>query len=229
MISYAEGDQRFPEAEEQLVKHLKERYIYKEWQPVYDAVFAAENDSVVAVTAVTEMMNSHLQGKATSSGPSKIDPKRPEELERTEKLLLEAVENLQGRRRIWGTAPTLEELLNPIEEEEIGERTYNFPNGDEDIIQRVLEEKEAANQQDDGDTSSSDDEDDELAADKDDISATEAISLCQKMDRLVLTYAHADGVHATEVQRQMRRLLWHLRKEETQSKHQITLDAYFGL
>jgi hypothetical protein len=41
---------------------------------------------------------------------------------------------LQQRKHIHGTAPTLKDLLNPIEETEISHLDYRFPGGDNEIV-----------------------------------------------------------------------------------------------
>lgn len=218
-----------PDVIEHMRKHLKEDYNEDEWRPAFDAVLSAENDPVSAVEAVTELMNSHMNTNPIHTAPpSQNDPKRLEELDETEKRLMEAVENLQGRRRIWGTALSLEELLNPIEEKEIGETAYNYPNGIDDIIKQVQEEQEGKRRQEESDTSSEEDEEEEDASADKGISPAECINLCQKMEKLVLTHSDVEGLHVLQMQRQMRLLCRHLRLKEQSSKQQTTLESFFG-
>ena len=51
---------------------------------------------------------------------------------------MHAVNSLQQRKHICGTAPTLEDLLNPIEETEIGHSDYRFLGGDNEIVAEAL-------------------------------------------------------------------------------------------
>ena len=50
---------------------------------------------------------------------------------------MEQVDELQRRGRIQGTALTLDEMLNPIEEDCVGETGFEFLGGDQDILSRV--------------------------------------------------------------------------------------------
>ena len=50
---------------------------------------------------------------------------------------MEQVDELQRRGHIQGTALTLDEMLNPIEEDCVGETGFEFPGGDQDILNRV--------------------------------------------------------------------------------------------
>jgi hypothetical protein len=55
------------------------------------------------------------------------------------------VEELSKCKRIIGAPLTLEEMLNLVEEREIGYSPYWFKNGDEDIISQVQSEMELKN------------------------------------------------------------------------------------
>jgi hypothetical protein len=51
---------------------------------------------------------------------------------------MHAVNSLQQHKHICGTAPILEDLLNPIEETEIGRSDYQFPGGNNEIVTEAL-------------------------------------------------------------------------------------------
>jgi hypothetical protein len=53
-------------------------------------------------------------------------PTRIPQLENLETELVNAVTELKARKRIVGTPPSLEDLLNPIEEKEVGDSPYAF-------------------------------------------------------------------------------------------------------
>jgi len=63
---------------------------------------------------------------STSSGPS--------QLEILEKELLGSVEELKKRNRIIGNPFTLEEMLNLVEERQIGDSPIQFDGGDKEIV-----------------------------------------------------------------------------------------------
>ncbi|KIK80223.1 hypothetical protein PAXRUDRAFT_159208 [Paxillus rubicundulus Ve08.2h10] len=50
------------------------------------------------------------------------------------------VEDLIQCKQIIGTVLTLEEMLNPVDEREVGESTYQFKHGDGEIIAKVNHE-----------------------------------------------------------------------------------------
>lgn len=223
VLAYAEdSDTTFPEVIEQLTAHLADRYIYEEWKPAFDAVFAADGDPVVAVMAVTNLMDTHTRGvdsQSTSSRANVVLSSGPNE---EETKLLKAISELQARNRIR-TPLTLEELLNPVEEREIGEPTYGFSDNEDNVINYYREEQLRMNQKEECDETS-----DEEESDDDKISAAEGISLCQKLEKLALTHSDAEGVSAVELQRQLRRLCGHLRRVDADAKQQSTLDGYLG-
>ena len=69
------------------------------------------------------------------SQPSKIF-----QLSRLETGLMDCVADLKTCKQIVSTALTLEDLLNPVEEKEIGDSAFSFPGGDVDIVAAVMRE-----------------------------------------------------------------------------------------
>jgi hypothetical protein len=57
-----------------------------------------------------------------------------------EKDLMNTVEELVKRKQIMGPPPTLEDLVDPIEEREIGDSPYRFEGGDVEIVAEVQRE-----------------------------------------------------------------------------------------
>jgi len=53
---------------------------------------------------------------------------------------MDAVNELKTHRRIVGTPLTLEEMLNPVEEEKAEDLLYQFEGGDEEIVAQVRHE-----------------------------------------------------------------------------------------
>jgi hypothetical protein len=47
-------------------------------------------------------------------------------------------------KRIIGLSPTLEDLVDPIEEREVGDSPYTFEGGDAEIVAEVLHEMAVA-------------------------------------------------------------------------------------
>jgi len=130
---------------------------------------------------------------------------------------MNTVKDLQHRKRIRGTAPTLEDLLNPIEEDIIGCTGLEFPGGDDEIIAEVTRPT----------TDSIEDEEvEEVDGLNDPMQPKDALDLCERMGKVCVDYADADGVSLLEIQKQLRRLQAHLRRLDGESYVQTTLDQW---
>jgi hypothetical protein len=126
------------EAENRLRTHLGSRFDFLQWKPAFDEVFKAEDDVSSAIAAVNELREKALTDHVNRQ-PISISQQRPllPELNCAESGLMQAVNDLRERKRIRGTQPTLEELLNPLTEKEVGESPYRYPGGDDEIIEEV--------------------------------------------------------------------------------------------
>ena len=112
-----------------------------------------------------------------------------------------------------------EALLNPIEEDVIGETSFEFPGGDKDIIARVIQ----GDAEDMDDVDESDDEDELPALTK----PSEALAICGQMERLCLEYASSTTVLILDLQTQLRKLHGHIRRIDDQSRVQSSLDQFW--
>jgi len=110
---------------------------------------------------------------------------------------MNTVKDLQHHKRICGTAPTLEDLLNLIEEDIIGCTGLEFPDGDNEIIAEVtrptmdsIEDKEV-------------EEVEEVDGLNEPMQPKDALDLCKCMGKVCVDYANADGVSLLEIQKQL--------------------------
>ena len=215
-MEYARGQiDTLPQLEQKLKTHLEAQYKMEDWKAAIDAVFEAEKDEVAAVTAVERLRaaaSKSNDGQLTSSTPVHVP-----HLQTLENSLLSSIDDLQQRTRTRGERPTLEDLLNPIEEDHIGHSPYDFPNGDADIIKLVKEGKGV------DETAEVEDEGEEDKPEKE-ISPKEGGELCRMLERLCIQFSDAPGVDVLELQRQARRFRGYLRKEEEAAKQQVSLD-----
>ena len=116
-----------PVAEERLIKHLGNRFKDNDWRPALKAVMDAEGDVPAAQLAVQRFSVKCSQPKLTI----KLPATRPPQIVAIEKELIASVEDLQKRNCIFGVLPTLEELLDPVEENaELEDSPHNFPGGE---------------------------------------------------------------------------------------------------
>ena len=134
---------------------------------------------------------------------------------------MQAVNELKCRKQIVGTAPTLKDLLNPIQEHEIGESPYRFDRGDKEIIATALA-LEIVEAESDSDGSGESEDEDPPLSDK------EALDVCEKFGKLCVAHLDAHGVDLLLSQRQARHLQSHLRLLELASQTQVKLTDMWG-
>ena len=133
------------------------------------------------------------------------------------------VDELWKRRRLR-TRPTLEDLLNPIEENEVGDSPYRFPGGDEEIIAEA-QRLTTADGTDNPDRNAQEmiDDDDEDEADCS-IPVRKGIELCEQVERLCVMHSDIQGINVLGLQGQLRKLRSHLWKLDNASQKQVVLD-----
>ena len=222
-----------PQAEEQLGAYLGGRFSFLQWKPAFDEVFKAEGDASAALEAVEALKSKVTVRHLTQLQAEIQDPMSPNlslpELESTELELMQVVDELHRRRRIIGTRPTLEDLLNPVEEKEVGHSPYRYPGGDNEIIEEVRKHKDTpADQVSNANGRASGDSDDEDGV-VPEFTAQQGLDLCAQMEQLCLQHASEvdSGIDINSLQRQVWKLHGHLRKLDTASQKQVTLDRFF--
>ncbi|KAH8102797.1 hypothetical protein DFH11DRAFT_1552179 [Phellopilus nigrolimitatus] len=213
LFAFAEGcdSMTMPVAIAMLEAYLAEKYRYEDWKPAFNAVFNAESDVPAAVKAVQDLACKAQEPTPLSANPSTLPFASPSvtgppvapQLEFLEKSLMNVIDDLQKRNRIRGTALTLEELVNPIEEQEVGDSPYRFPGGDTEIVaeaKRLVAEKNGEAVAVTNLTLDDDDDDDEEDPAEDCVSSKEGIELCEKLEKLCLVHTEAEGVGGLKVE-----------------------------
>ena len=225
VVEFATNSWSIPEAHSALQEHLGDRYIATEWDGPLDGVLGAEGDADAALAAVNAWRNKYAPDNPSEApdSPSELCevatiPSEPNEVE---KELLNLVAQLKARRCIAGKPFTLDEMLDPIEEREIGENHVSFEGGnlDSEIVQIVQVKARG----DAIEEISSDDDDDEPEVVPP--SLKEMIEACRKLEGdclLVGTEGALDFIEAS------RRLRGHLQKMSRESEKQTTLDIFFN-
>ncbi|PBK67954.1 hypothetical protein ARMSODRAFT_1019998 [Armillaria solidipes] len=183
-----------PSIEKALEELLGDGYIDGDWRPVLSAIMAAENDVNVALRVIEA-----LTPKAIPTASS-TQSTMPKELANAEKTLENRIIELKERNHIHGAVPTLEDLLNPAEEEEIGEPEYQF-GSDEEIIevaryQLAVERGEIQEIEEDEEDEDEGDEGEPL------ITSEQGIELCCKLE--ILCNMHGDVDISSELQTHLR-------------------------
>ncbi|KIJ26725.1 hypothetical protein M422DRAFT_272186 [Sphaerobolus stellatus SS14] len=147
MMRFATTDMRLPEAEAELQGYLHGRYKETDWADAFQAVMAAENDSIEAVKGLEELtmkifkkpLSQGLQDGANKGSHqlAVAKPAHPPQLQEIEKEHESCVKELKRRNKIVGQPLTLQDLLNPLEEQDIGQSQYTFEGGDDEIIAQM--------------------------------------------------------------------------------------------
>jgi hypothetical protein len=109
------------------------------------------------------------------------------------------VQKLKEQNRILGQVPTLDELLNPIEDEEVGSPIHAFE-ADEDIVAQVRREQ-AIEHGEITEISSDDEDEEELQTD---IGMAEMISMCKRLEVASLHSTAESSLEASVVLRRLR-------------------------
>ncbi|KAH9010168.1 hypothetical protein EDB83DRAFT_2173810, partial [Lactarius deliciosus] len=133
---YARTDMSLPDAEARLQAHLGHHFCSADWKSAFDIIFEAEDDIPAAAAMIEKMATQAIAHTMTVSSPNPSIATHASfsQLKDLEADLMCAIDSLQKCKCIRGTALTLEDLLNPIEETEIGHSDYQFPGSDDKIV-----------------------------------------------------------------------------------------------
>ena len=221
-----------PEAEKKLQDLLGSFYTAGDWDPVLKIVMDAENDTekaLVQLDKLTVPIFGCPIGQLTETHVSQV-PTTPTasvdlpQLSEVERDLTMAVNDLRQRKRIIGSPLTLEELLNPVEEQEIGGSIYRFEGGDSEIVAQVNHNMAVRR----GEAVEVNGGLEEEAADEDsepEMELSEVIHLCEQMERISIKYGAIDT--SLDLSRGIRKLRIELRRMESARLKQTTLEWWF--
>ncbi|KIJ51658.1 hypothetical protein M422DRAFT_157586 [Sphaerobolus stellatus SS14] len=148
-------------------------------------------------------------------------PIHPIALQTVENELQDCIDELKRRKRIIGTPLTLQDLLNPVEEQEIGQSQYAFAGGDDEIVKNVQHEM-AVQRREIIEVEDGEDEDDEPTAPA--MSIADVIKTCESLERYSIQYAPQEN--SLELTRQLRQFRIHLRRTEMKGAKQTCLDSW---
>ena len=221
---FATTEMTIPQVEKQLTDLLGNQYNDKDWRPAIDAVNNAEGDVTATLEAVKELASTSHLPRLTIRIPARPNQVPTPQLQSVEADLMNAVQELKKRNRIYGEPLTLEELVNPIEETQDGDSPKEF-DGDAEIVAEVKHQM-AVERGEIIDVADDDDEDDEEDDDKDlPVSTAEILQLCKQVERLC--FKHGAGESSSELPKHLRRFRAHLLHAELKNAKQTTLDRFF--
>jgi hypothetical protein len=215
-----ESSMTLPEVEVKLMEALKEDYLETDWSPVLAAIMPAENDAAVATAAVQKFRHAahppghDLQSKAALP-----------ELELLEDELMESVKKLKAQRRIFGIPPTIDQILSPPEEDEIGQQQYILQD-DEAIIQKVLKEEAVSRGEIvEGESDETESEGSDEGEPEEVLSVREILELSVRLEKVSI---RTDAKSALEVSRSLRRFRGELNSLQMRKARQVTLTSFWG-
>ncbi|KAG1731309.1 hypothetical protein EDD22DRAFT_852902 [Suillus occidentalis] len=122
-------------------------------------------------------------------------------------------------------SPTVEELLDPVEEREVGGHDYEFPGGDKDIVEEV--QRQMAIERGDiieVDSDSEEHEEDEKTTLE--YTFTEVIALSQQLEEACLQFGELGA--SFDLLKRLRAFRACVRREEIRGAKQRTIDSFFG-
>jgi hypothetical protein len=206
-----------PNAEKDLQAHLGERYVDSDWRPALKAVMDAEGDMDMALNAIDTL----AQAASRRTGLKIRIPAcpRPNQLSSAEAELMQSINNLKARNRIFGKLPTIDEILDPAEERDMGE-SPTYEGGDKAIADEVRREIAIANGKILDIDSDSDDDDVHES-----ITRTDLLDLCQRLEVGCMQYG--DPQFSLNLSSQLRIYRGSLRREELLTAKQTSLDQFF--
>jgi hypothetical protein len=182
----------------------------------------AEGDEAVAFAAIEKV---GLTSVAISPVCPHPDPS-PDPLAGTpqckmlESQLLQSVAELKKRNRIFGKEPSIEDLVNPIEEKEIGQSEFIFEGGDVEICSQVR--REAAIARGEIIEIDSDDEDDEPQ--RPEMQISDMIRICHELEGVVLDSSAGCSL---ELSRNLRRFRAEMTRKEFRNMKQAGLQDFW--
>ena len=167
----------------------------------------AEEDTDAALAALATLRNKWAPDAPSTS---------PDERHDIENELLDLVAQLKDQRRIFGKPCTLDELLDPEEEWEIGENIYEFEGGDAEIVGMVQQEMGLVSS--DTEEVESDDEPEVVPP-----SLKEMIKTCQFIEENSMVVCTEGALELIKASCQYRA---HLQKMSREGEKQTTLDDF---
>ena len=217
-VQYASEPWSLLDAHSFLQERLGDRYVASEWNEPLDTVLSAEDDVDAALAALSALRDKW----APDSPPDSCEPATTsKEQSQVEKDLLELITQLKGRRRIAGQLLTLDELLDPEEEREIGEGCESFEGGACEIVAMVQAEMGMARGEIEEIDSDSDDSGPEVVP----ASLKEMVGACRLLEENSMMVCPEGALEVAQV---LRRYRGSLQRMSTEGAKQTTLDRFFN-
>lgn len=215
-------DRSLPEAETALQAHLGDRFVDSDWQQALAAVMEAEGDTKQALGAINDLYKSATRQsgfKFWIPAPPTVAPKT-HQAELVEGELMKDISDLKARNRIFGPIPSVDDILNPLEErQQEGAPLDGSVKGIADMVWK----KVAGVDRDVEEVEDSDSKDDARSPIP---SCADLIALCQRVEQGCMQYG--DPQFSLELSLQLSKFCGILQREELLFATQTTLDRFFS-
>lgn len=238
-----------PAVHEKLRDLLGSQFIAEDWNKLFDTVMREDDDIPAALAALERVAlptlpaGSLVMEKGDGEVEVVVVDKSPasatagaasvptlarthvsDEGQAVEADLLKKVFELRARNRIHGPALTIEEIVQPREEDEVGETEFTFEGGDKEIVERVLHEDAVRR----GVAMDEDSEEEEVeviqAAPVKKVTRAEMQEMCRILEAASL---ESDLPEAGDMRVTLRKFRGELVKRDMQTAKQTTMDAFF--
>jgi len=233
IYEFVTSEMRLPQAKDKLGAYLGCNYKEEEWRGTFKAVMDAENDSFKALNALDKLtmpifnMPISQLSKVSTTAPRTPTTAQlqdcPAQLVSAENDLMECVKELKAQKRIIGDPLTLEDMLNPIEEMEIGKKPNIFEGSDAQIVEKVryemaVEKDEILEPESDN---SDNGEPEELPKTSHDV-----MKMCEELEVLCIRFGAVET--SLDLVDQLQQFCSHLRSEMCQNMKQTTLEGFWA-
>jgi hypothetical protein len=195
--SFATTEMTLSQAEDGLKNLFGDGYVAERWMPALDAVMNAEDDVNQALDAIKQIRLASPSNTALVSSHATTAQGSELEVE-----LMESVKELKERNRIFGPILTLDELLDPVDELEIGQSASAL-SGEEEIVAKVHREQ-AIERGEIIEVDSDEGEDADMEGAGEDMSVDEMIHLSERLERASLSSAAESSLEVARVLRHFR-------------------------
>ena len=207
-----------PEAKQRLEAHVGPAYIDEHWAQILKAVMSCEEDSTQAIKVVELLALQALASPTiTLSLPTVLLSPDQQSIETQ---LMECVTELVKRKHIFGTPPTLDELVDPVEEKVIP-LAIALPGDEEEIIALVRREADIRSGKIPMEIDDKSEDDGDVIGSGEDMSQAELLELCAKLEGACIG---ASAFDAMNLVKELHIFQGELRQEETMNAKQITLE-----
>jgi hypothetical protein len=227
-----------PEITQTIHSLLGDQFVVKDWHTVFDALGEPDVDASTVLDSLTlpalppgphsltrvsaDVEADSLTADATPA-PTLGRAHVSDQGQIIETELMKKVDELRTRNRLHGPPMSVEDLVMPACEEEVGEHEFIFEGGDQEIAERALHDEAVRS----GEVVENDEEEEEeevVEVSPPKVGSAELQHMCRALETASL---ESDLPNSGDLTRLLRRFRGELVKREMKAAKQTTVDTYF--